>query len=90
MGNLNGLFDGAVTDATGAHPNAACRSVDEGANRLEIHVEDALGSVVGVADIVADHAPFAADVTYPAHVHAPFSLFECEVHATMNAAGLTR
>ena len=87
---LNGLFNGAVSNATRAYANAAGRSVDEGANRLEIHVEDALGPVVGKADGVADHAPFSADVTYPGHVDTPFSLCGYGVHATMNAAGLTR
>ena len=86
---LNRLFDGAGSNATRADAYAFGRSIDEGADRLEVHVKNALGPVIGMADVVTNHASFSADITYSGHVDTPFSLCEYGVHATMSAAGLT-
>jgi len=50
---LNSFLDFAATQATCADPNALGLTVDHGPDRLEIGLEDPLGLVVGVTDVIA-------------------------------------
>src|SRR5207249_5261742 len=51
---LNGLLDFPAADAAGAHEQASRGAVHERPDGLQVRTEDALGAVVGVADVVAD------------------------------------
>ena len=49
---LEGLFDFPAAEATGANPDALCRSVDHGADTLQVGVERPFRLIIGVTDVV--------------------------------------
>jgi hypothetical protein len=52
-GLLNGLLDFAAAETACADPNAFRLTVDQRPDWLEIRLEDPLGLVIGMADIIA-------------------------------------
>jgi hypothetical protein len=50
---LNGLLDFAATQAPCANPNAFGLTVDQRSDRLEVGLEDPLGLVIGMTDVMA-------------------------------------
>lgn len=54
-------------EAAGADPDALGRTVDQGLDALEIGIEDPLGLVVGVTDVVSGLTPFVADLARECH-----------------------
>ena len=50
-----------------ANPHTAVRTLHNGAYGAQIHVPAPLSHVVGVADVVAELRPFAADIAYSWH-----------------------
>ena len=66
-----GLFHRAGTDAARAGLDIAHTAVVDGANLLQVRLENLLGLIVGVADIAAAHRFLAAHVTYIGHDHCP-------------------
>jgi len=67
------LYDEPGPDAprTGPNPPDAAILTDM-AHLLEVWVPDALGFIIGVADIVTDMRRFAAKFTYSAHESGSF------------------
>ena len=72
-----GLHDLTAAQAGGADADALGRALDFGADGTEIDVPAALRHVVGVADVVAELRPLAADVTNLSHNRNP-SIAECK------------
>ncbi len=68
---LNGLLDFPAADAPGADEQASRGAVHERPDGLQVWTEDALGAVVGVADVVADRSRLPADFTCPGHGGSP-------------------
>jgi hypothetical protein len=62
-----GFDDFAAAQAGGADSDALGRSAYLGVHRAQIHVPAPLGDVMGVADIVSELRPFAAEFTYLCH-----------------------
>jgi hypothetical protein len=52
-GLLNRLLNFAATETAGADPNAFCLTVDQCPDWLEVGLEDPLGFVIGVTDVMA-------------------------------------
>lgn len=52
-GLLNGFLDFAATQAPCANPNAFGLTVDQRSDRLEVGLEDPLGLVIGMTDVMA-------------------------------------
>jgi hypothetical protein len=50
---LESFFDFSAAEATGANPDAPCRSVNHGADTLQVGVERPFRLIVGVTDIMA-------------------------------------
>jgi len=66
-----GLLDFPAADAPGADEQASRGTVHERPDGLQVRTEDALGAVVGVADVVADRSRLPADLTCPGHGGSP-------------------
>lgn len=62
-----GLDDFAGADAAGAGADLFVGAFHFRLYRAQVDVPAPLGNVVGVADVVAELRPFAADVTYASH-----------------------
>jgi hypothetical protein len=62
-----GFDDFAATQAGGADSDAFGGSAYFGVHRAQIHIPAPLGDVMGVADIVSELRPFAAEFTYLCH-----------------------
>ena len=68
---LTGFLDFPAADAPGADEQAPRGAVHERPDGLQVRTEDALGAVVGVADVVADRSRLPADLTCPGHGGSP-------------------
>jgi hypothetical protein len=67
----SGFDDFAAAQAGGADADAFGRSLDFGVNWAQVDVPAALGDVVGVADVVTELRPFAADLANLCHGVSP-------------------
>ena len=56
---LDGFLDLATAETARTNQNALCLTVDQCPDRLEVGLEDPLGLVVGMTDIMAGLATFA-------------------------------
>ena len=65
--------DFAAAQAGGADTDTLGRSAYFGVDRAQVHVPAPLGDVVGMADIVSELRPLAADLTYLCHRLLPVS-----------------
>ena len=70
---LNSFLDFAATQAASADPDALCLTVDQRPDWLEVGFEDTFGFVIGVTDVMAGLATFAAEIACKCHVGAPSS-----------------
>src|SRR5215218_8835863 len=61
------LLDPITLEALGAHPNPLDRAIDAHPHGLQVRIPAPLGSIVGVADVVAGDRPFRAERAYPCH-----------------------
>ena len=59
--------DLAGLDAAGADAHALADTVDDGLDRLQVHVPATTGRVVGVGDIVAELRSLATEFTFLSH-----------------------
>ena len=64
---LDGFLDFAAAQAACADPNALRLTVDQGSDRLEVRLEDPLGLVVGMTDVMAGLATFATEIACKCH-----------------------
>ena len=69
---LTGFLDPVTLQALGADPNPFGRAIHQHPHRLEIGIPTPLGSIVGVADVVAGDRPFGAHGAYPCHKLHPY------------------
>ena len=77
---LNGFLDLAATETARADPNAFWLTVDQCPNWLEVGLEDPLGLVIGVTDVIAGLATFATEITCKCHgalLHLVESIQDC-------------
>jgi hypothetical protein len=61
------LDDLAGLDAAGANADALRGALDDGLDRLQVHVPATPGGVVGVGDVVAELRSLAAKITFLSH-----------------------
>src|SRR6476661_2516201 len=64
---LGRLGDPVTLQALRTHPDALGRTLDQHPYGLQIRIPAPLGSIVGVADVVAGDRPLAAHGAYPGH-----------------------
>ena len=72
-GQLNGFLDFAAAETARADPNAFWLTVDQCPDWLEVGLEDPLGLVIGVTDVIAGLATFATEITCKCHGCTPSS-----------------
>ena len=70
-GLLNGFLDFAATQAARADPNAFGLTVDQCPDWLKVGLEDPLGLVIGVTDVMAGLATFATEIACKCHGYIP-------------------
>ena len=70
---LDGFLNFAATQTACADPNAFWLPIDQRPNWLEVRLEDPLGFVIGVTDVMAGLATLAADITCKCHGCTPSS-----------------
>jgi hypothetical protein len=70
---LNGFLNFAATQAACADPNAFWLTVNQCPDWLEVRLEDPLGLVIGVTDVMAGLATFAAEIACKCHGYTPSS-----------------
>jgi len=70
---LNGFLDFAATQAACADPNAFWLTVDQCPDWLEVGLEDPLGLVIGVTDVMAGLTTFATEIACKCHGCTPSS-----------------
>ena len=68
---LNGFLDFAATETAGADSNAFRLTVDQCQDWLEVGLEGPLGLVIGVTDVMAGLATFAAEIACKCHWYIP-------------------
>ncbi|GKS58783.1 hypothetical protein YTPLAS18_23100 [Nitrospira sp.] len=68
---LDGLLDHSGTEASSAHADVLPRAVHDGVHALEIRVEDSLGLVIRVADIMTRPMSFATEIAPISHDRTP-------------------
>jgi hypothetical protein len=74
---LDGFEDPAATQAARTDPNAFRLPIDQCSDWLKVGLEDPLGLVVGVTDVMAGLAAFATEIACKCHGDTPSSkLFE--------------
>ena len=71
---LDGFLDLATAETARTNPNALCLTVDQCPDRLEVGLEDPLGLVVGMTDIMAGLATFATEIACKCHGYTPSSI----------------
>jgi len=64
---LRGLLDFVVANAGGAHANPLGGARNYGPHLLQIDIPAPVGNIVGVADLMPEHRPAAAHITYFCH-----------------------
>ena len=62
-----GLYDFAGLNAAGADAHALADAINDGFDRLQVHVPATASRVVGVGDVVAELRAFAAEITFSCH-----------------------
>jgi hypothetical protein len=67
-------LDFAATETAGTDPKAFRLTVDQCPDWLEVGLEDPLGLVIGVTDVMAGLAPFATEIACKCHGYAPSSI----------------
>jgi hypothetical protein len=72
-GLLNGFLDFAATETAGTDPKAFRLTVDQCPDWLEVGLEDPLGLVIGVTDVMAGLAAFATKIACVCHRCTPSS-----------------
>ena len=72
-GLLNGFLDFAAAETACADPNAFRLTVDQCPDWLEIGLEDSLGLIIGVTDVIAGLATFATKIACKCHGCTPSS-----------------
>ena len=72
-GLLHGFLDFAAAETACADPNAFRLAVDQCPDWLEIGLEDSLGLIIGVTDVIAGLATFATKITCKCHGCTPSS-----------------
>ena len=70
---LDGFFNFAATETACADPNAFRLTVDQCPDWLEVGLEDPLGLVIGVTDVMAGLAAFATEITCTCLGYTPSS-----------------
>ena len=70
---LNSFLDFAATETAGADSNAFRLTVDQCPDWLEVGLEGPLGLVIGVTDVMAGLATFAAEIACICHGCTPSS-----------------
>ena len=70
---LKGFLDLAATEAACADPNPFRLTIDQCSDWLEVGLEDSLGLVIGVTDIMAGLATFATEIACKCHGYTPSS-----------------
>ena len=70
---LNGFLDFAATETACADSNAFRLTVDQCPDWLEVGLEGPLGLVIGVTDVMAGLATFAAEIACKCHGYTPSS-----------------
>ena len=66
-------MDFAATKAACADPNAFGLAINQCSDWLEVGLEDPLGLVIGMTDIMAGLATFATEITGKCHGYTPSS-----------------
>jgi hypothetical protein len=69
----NRFLDFAATETAGTDPNAFRLTVDQCSDWLEVGLEDPLGLVIGVTDVMAGLAAFATKIACKCHGYTPSS-----------------
>ena len=69
----NSFLDLAATEAACADPNALGLTVDQCSDWLEVGLEDSLGLVIGMTDIMTGLATFVTEITGKCHGYTPSS-----------------
>jgi hypothetical protein len=72
----DGFLDEARTETAGADPDVFVGSVDQRADSLEVWIEDALGLVVGMADVMTAPGMLSAHFACEGHVRNSFVPFD--------------
>jgi len=70
---LNGFLNFAATQAACADPNAFRLTVNQCTDWLKVGLEDPLGLVIGVTDVMAGLATFATEIACKCHGYTPSS-----------------
>ena len=70
---LNGFLNFAATQAACADPNAFWLTVDQCSDWLEVGLEDPLGLIVGMTDVMAGLTTFATEIACKCHGCTPSS-----------------
>ena len=70
---LNSFLDFPATQAASADSNAFRLTVDQCPDWLEVGLEDPLGLVIGVTDVMAGLATFATEIACKCHGYTPSS-----------------
>ena len=73
MSLLNSFLDFAAAETACADPNAFWLTVDQCPDWLEVGLEDPLGFVIRVTDIMAGLTTFATEITSKCHGYTPSS-----------------
>src|SRR5207302_1247793 len=66
-GSCDHLRHFAAANAGGAGANTLAHAIHHGPHRAQVHIPAPLSHIMGVADIVAELRPFAADIAYSWH-----------------------
>jgi hypothetical protein len=70
---LDGFLDFAAAQAACADPNALGLPVNQCSDWLEVGLEDPLGLVIGVTNVMAGLAAFATEIACKCHGYTPLS-----------------
>jgi hypothetical protein len=70
---LHSFLDFSTTQASGADPNTLRLAVDQCSDWLKVGLEDPLGLVIRVTDVMTGLATFATEVTCKCHRYSPSS-----------------
>jgi hypothetical protein len=70
---LKGFLDLAATEAACADPNPFGLTIDQCSDWLEVGLEDSLGLVIGVTNIMARLTTFATEIACKCHGYTPSS-----------------
>lgn len=80
---LDCFLDHPGTQTAGAHANTFGGAIDQRANGLKIGPKDAVGLIVGMADIMPGLMPLVANITYIRHGLNSFSFVVLKTSAML-------